>query len=144
MTDERIPWTGHLGRRICNALARGGLARNFLSPSQPRSGTGLKPHCADHYFGVVHGGRMILARLLEIVGRLPAGITEINLHPGFGDARLARRMQPGGSEILSHPDHEAELDALLSPTFRHKPAAEKIELVRFRDAVTPEGMLKSA
>jgi chitin disaccharide deacetylase len=147
MSDERIPWTGHTVQRICDAVVRGGLAKKLVLSHFAASirRCGMTPHCTDHYFGVVHSGRMVLARMLEIVGRLPEGITEINLHPGAGvwsgsPDECSRQDQ----QFMRDPARAAELNALLSPAFRQELIAQRIELVRFGDVINSQPWLKSA
>jgi hopanoid biosynthesis associated protein HpnK len=67
--------------------------------------------CNDHLYGVAHSGAMNEARLLKLLARLPAGVSEIYLHP----ATLS-----GSAIAASMPDyhHRDELQALLSPTVR--------------------------
>jgi len=65
----------------------------------------------DQIFGVAASGAMDEAKMLEIVARLPPGVTEIYLHPAT----------ESGSEIaasMSQYRHADELAALLSPRVR--------------------------
>lgn len=65
----------------------------------------------DHVFGMADSGAMDEARLLEILGRLPEGVTEIYLHPAVeSGAAIAASM--------SGYRHAQELAALLSPRVR--------------------------
>jgi len=67
--------------------------------------------CNDRVFGLTHSGAMDEARLLAILSALPAGVTEIYLHPAtLSGAVIAPSM--GGYR------HRAELDALRSPAVR--------------------------
>jgi hopanoid biosynthesis associated protein HpnK len=67
--------------------------------------------CNDHIFGVTDSGSMTEARLLQHLAALPAGVTEIYLHPGTASgAAIAPSM--GGYR------HRDELEALLSPAVR--------------------------
>jgi hopanoid biosynthesis associated protein HpnK len=67
--------------------------------------------CNDHLYGVAHSGAMNEARLLKLLARLPAGVSEIYLHPAT---------RSGSAIAASMPDyhHRDELQALLSPTVR--------------------------
>jgi hopanoid biosynthesis associated protein HpnK len=65
----------------------------------------------DHVFGLSDSGRMDERRLLEILARLPPGVSEIYLHPGT----------LSGSDIASSMKgyrHTDELAALMSPQVR--------------------------
>jgi len=65
----------------------------------------------DYVFGISDSGALDEARLLEILGRLPDGLTEIYLHPAVASgAAIAASM--GGYR------HADELAALLSPRVR--------------------------
>ncbi len=84
-----LPWTSHMKRRLCAA----GIAHN------------------DHVFGIARSGRMDEPTLLRILGRLPAGITEIYLHPAMESAPATT---PSGGAY----GHAEELAALCSPRVR--------------------------
>ena len=67
--------------------------------------------CNDQIFGAAHSGAMDEARLLQILAALPAGVTEIYLHPGTSS----------GADIapaMAGYRHRDELQALLSPAVR--------------------------
>jgi predicted glycoside hydrolase/deacetylase ChbG (UPF0249 family) len=91
---------------------------------------------ADHYYGVLDGGKMTLPTLREILRSIPPGLTEINLHPGQADAaddiRLCSRLD---RDFIRSPDRAAELAALLDPSLRGEVDGCGIVLVRFRDVL---------
>ncbi len=65
----------------------------------------------DHVFGIRHSGVMDESALLEALRNLPAGVTEIYLHPATAS----------GSAIaasMAEYRHADELAALLSPRVR--------------------------
>lgn len=70
----------------------------------------------DYVFGMSDSGAMDEARLLEILGKLPDGVTEIYLHPA---------VESGGAiaASMSGYRHADELAALLSPKVRDAVAA---------------------
>lgn len=68
-------------------------------------------HVNDHCFGIAWSGRMESERLLRLIPRLPAGVSEIYFHPAVSQTDAMRRVMPG-----YHP--EAELAALLDPAVR--------------------------
>ncbi|MEO7104331.1 MAG: ChbG/HpnK family deacetylase [Gemmatimonadaceae bacterium] len=82
-------------------------------------------HYVDHFFGIsLQGGNHFAARLKKIIDRLPAGTSEIMVHPGFVDAALA--------SVDGYTwQREREVDALTSPALRHQLAHGGIELVNF-------------
>jgi chitin disaccharide deacetylase len=65
----------------------------------------------DSIFGVAASGAMTEAKLLEIIARLPPGVTEIYLHPATESGHV---IAPSMSEY----HHTDELAALLSPRVR--------------------------
>ena len=64
----------------------------------------------DHIFGIAATGSMDERALLEVLVRLPDGLTEIYSHPA------TRR---GLTSSMHDYRHTEELDALLSPRVRH-------------------------
>jgi hopanoid biosynthesis associated protein HpnK len=80
----------------------------------------------DTAFGVSDSGSMDEPRLLEILGRLPSGVTEIYLHPAVeSGAAIAPSMR--GYR------HAAELAALTSPKVRAAVSATGAATGGFRD-----------
>jgi hopanoid biosynthesis associated protein HpnK len=76
------------------------------------------PH-NEHIFGLATSGAMDEATLLEILARLPAGVTEIYLHPAtVSGAAIASSMR--------EYRHAEELAALLSPRVRAAMVAQSI------------------
>ncbi len=65
----------------------------------------------DQVFGLSDSGSMDEARLLEILGRLPDGVTEIYLHPAVDSGAAI-------APSMSGYRHADELAALLSPRVR--------------------------
>lgn len=80
----------------------------------------------DHVFGIAASGAMDEARMLEILARLPPGVTEIYLHPAT---------ESGGSiaPSMSAYRHAGELAALLSPRVRGAVAAAGLASGGYRD-----------
>jgi hopanoid biosynthesis associated protein HpnK len=95
-------------------LATAGL-RPWLALTRRRLRTAGITH-NDHVFGVAASGAMDERALLEILARLPAGVTEIYLHP-------ATRSGTAIASSMSGYRHEAELAALTSPHVRDAVAA---------------------
>jgi hopanoid biosynthesis associated protein HpnK len=111
LTAVRLPrepaW---VARRAGGAIA-GPAVAGLLSPWLAIMRRRLRAaHIAhnDYVFGLSDSGAMDEARLLEFLGRLPDGVTEIYLHPGVeSGAAIAASM--------SGYRHAQELQALLSP-----------------------------
>ena len=80
----------------------------------------------DHVFGMSDSGAMDEARLLQILARLPEGVTEIYLHPA---EETGAPITPG----MSGYRHADELAALLSPRVRAAVAACGATTGGFRD-----------
>ena len=89
ITGLLSPWLALMRRRLRAA----GIAHN------------------DYIFGMSHSGAMDEARLLEILGKLPEGVTEIYLHPAVESGTAIAPSMRG----YRHAD---ELAALLSPRVR--------------------------
>jgi chitin disaccharide deacetylase len=78
--------------------------------------------------GVLNSGRMTEEYILQIIGGLNAGLTELYFHPGIlPDAEITRRM----------PDyrHAEELAAIISPRIRNKLAESQIGLCNYRGEI---------
>ena len=73
----------------------------------------------DAIFGVSASGAMTEATMLEIIARLPAGVTEIYLHPATEPGCLI-------APSMSGYRHTEEFEALLSPRLRAAIAAADI------------------
>jgi hopanoid biosynthesis associated protein HpnK len=98
------PWIGLMRRRFRAA----GIAHN------------------DQVFGIACSGRMDEERLVEILGRLPPGTTELYLHPATeSGARIA-----GSMHGYRHAD---ELAALLSPRVKAALAASGVATGGYAD-----------
>ncbi len=82
----------------------------------------------DRIFGVAASGAMDEATLLTILARLPAGITEIYLHPATVSGNAV-------ASTMSGYRHADELAALLSPRVRAAIAAAGISRGGYGDAL---------
>lgn len=102
-----------VGRRAGGAIAGpavAGLLSPWLTIMRRRLRAARIAH-NDYVFGMSDSGAMDEARLLELLARLPEGVTEIYLHPALeSGAAIAAGM--GGYR------HADELAALLSPNVR--------------------------
>ncbi len=76
--------------------------------------------CNDQVFGIACSGRLDRLTLLHILGRLPAGVTEIYLHPAVAT------QGPIAPSMASYR-HSEELEALLDPAvFQARAASEAV------------------
>ena len=82
--------------------------------------------CNDHLFGLAHSGRMDEARLLQVLAVLPAGVSEIYLHP-------ATLSGVAISPAMAGYRHGDELGALLSPAVRSALSNSAIQLGGYAD-----------
>lgn len=80
--------------------------------------------CNDYAFGLNEAGKLTEARVLEILDRLPDGVTEIFLHPATGTFEGA---DPGTEGF----GWTQELDALTSPRVRDAIASGGIASVTY-------------
>lgn len=78
----------------------------------------------DRVYGIRRSGAMDEAALLEVLRDLPAGVSEIYLHPAVRD-----HLVPG----MSHYRHADELAALVSPRVRAAVAAHAVLCRGFSD-----------
>jgi hopanoid biosynthesis associated protein HpnK len=84
--------------------------------------------CNDQIFGLADSGAMDEARLLQILAALPAGVTEIYLHPATVSGAAVAASMPGYR-------HRDELGALLSPVVRARLADPAVQLGSYADIV---------
>ena len=83
--------------------------------------------CNDQVFGITGTGRLDEEALLDILANLPAGVTEIYLHPAVDTAVPI-------APTMSEYRHGAELAALLSPRVAAAIAATGAARGGYRDA----------
>jgi predicted glycoside hydrolase/deacetylase ChbG (UPF0249 family) len=82
---------------------------------------------APYFRGIsLQGAPDVEARLLRLLDRLPAGPTELMLHPGYDDAALAAQ------DPYRH-EREREVAALCSPAVRARLARGDVRLVSFAE-----------
>ena len=80
-------------------------ARPFMKDSGIRT--------TEHFRGLYLKGRLSFERLEELLNDLPAGLTELMVHPGRAPAGSGQ----GPFAAFSNMDREGELDVLLDPRF---------------------------
>lgn len=80
----------------------------------------------DHFFGMLSGGRTNQKNLTAIIDQLPAGVSEIMVHPGTNNALLNREYQ-------WQYQWQDELAALQSSATLSLIKHRDIELISFRD-----------
>jgi predicted glycoside hydrolase/deacetylase ChbG (UPF0249 family) len=80
---------------------------------------------APHFRGIaLQGAPDVEARLLALLDRLPAGATELMLHPGYDDATLA-------AQDPYRREREREVAALCAPAVRARLERGDVKLVSF-------------
>jgi hopanoid biosynthesis associated protein HpnK len=109
MTAVRVPyepmWYSARGANV-GAMAATAFLMPWVSLMKARLRAGGITH-NDQVFGLASTGQLDETTLLDILARLPEGITEIYLHP-------ATDTQTPITASMSEYRHSAELDALLS------------------------------
>lgn len=80
----------------------------------------------ENFFGMLAGGNLREEFLLNIIDSLPAGVSEVMIHPGEDDDAL--------KDKFGWPyNWQAELEAATSPKVLRKISEKSIELISFRD-----------
>jgi predicted glycoside hydrolase/deacetylase ChbG (UPF0249 family) len=131
--DYKIPWVrrpfdlpagdqGTLRRRMVGGLIEFFRRRRFDAVLK-------RHHCrfTDHFSGFSLTGYLTAESLTALIGRLPEGVTELMVHPGFlGAELLAARTRLKRSRLI-------ELEALTDPSVREALTANGVELAGYRD-----------
>ena len=102
-----------------------GIARDLGVPLRHRS------PCVRHdggFYGQTRTGESFSdgitpAHLMDMLRRLPAGVTEVACHPGFADDLVT----------MYHAERQVELETLCDPGVRQALSDEGIELIGFAD-----------
>jgi predicted glycoside hydrolase/deacetylase ChbG (UPF0249 family) len=114
----------HRNEPVRSVLLR--LARGLGAPL--RGCTPAVTYCGDFYGQTQRGEpcpeAITADALARLLARLPAGLTELGCHPGYG----------GGPGSMYDPERAEEVKALCDPRVRTALAQAGIELVSFRDA----------
>jgi chitin disaccharide deacetylase len=82
--------------------------------------------CNDQVFGIACSGRLDRAAMLSVLARLPAGVTEIYLHPATATSRPI-------TQSMSTYRHSEELDALLDPAVLAARAGSRVDYGGYTD-----------
>ena len=88
----------------------------------------------DHVFGLAWSGGMTEDRLLQLIPRLPQGLSEIYFHPAAGRDALLDRLMPDY-------DHEGEMACLLSPALGRAVEAAGIQRTTYAETVATTGAM---
>jgi len=104
-------------------MRRAALALAWMASGRPAAPAGTTA-----FRGLaLRGGARFQSSLLELLDRLPPGLTELMVHPGRADASLARLDSYAG-------ERAAELAALLSVSVRERLGRGDLELAGFGGA----------
>ena len=79
-----------------------------------------------HFYGLSQTGFLDAASILDILGRLSDGVSELMCHPGYLDGDLLRT----GTRLLSQ--REIEIRALTAPVVKKLVADRGIQLISYR------------
>lgn len=123
----RLPWEGFtaLGEARPLGAALDGAVLGALALAWRGAARRHHLRFADRVHGIVRSGAMDAAYLLALVPRLPAGTTELFLHPSTGPAAPGAERGPNAGDLA----------ALLDPAVRAALAARGIALTTW---VAPE------
>lgn len=115
-------WQATLKKFVLGASWQAWRVTSLKYMPAPRS---RYPRYVDHFFGIsLQGGSHFAERLDSVVDSLPAGTSEIMVHPGYSDAAL----------VVADSytwERECEIGALTSPMLRTRLQQRDIELVNF-------------
>ncbi len=121
------PWTGPVPAQLRETdIARQAFENLALRPWTRTDARVLASHgrAARAFFGRVHTGRVDHDVLLRIIDRLPDGVSELMMHPGYQDEALGR------VRTRLRREREDEVALLRSPRARQMLDAAQVALVR--------------
>jgi hopanoid biosynthesis associated protein HpnK len=91
-----------------------------------------------HFYGLSQTGVLHTQSILDILGRLSDGVSELMCHPGYLDTDLVR----AGTRLLAQ--REVEIRALTAPPVRKLVADRGIQLISYRQLGTLQECDKAA
>ncbi len=130
--------------RVCRAVLEATGVQGLRRPHEPGPGprrgvraalslastaAGRCGRAPDRCVGIGVAGGLTEDRLLELLGRLPDGTSELVSHPGAGGAQLVTAMEADGLAWGRDYGFGDELAALTSPRVRAAVEAADIELI---------------
>lgn len=119
---EPIGFFGGFPSTMGRFIGRGGLS--VLAAVARRKAKKAGIETTDHFYGMLAGGHMNEAYLLNIVKQLPYGTSELMLHPGLDDQAM--------TNAYGWKYHwQEEYQAVTGRWLRDCLAQEKIELIHF-------------
>ena len=89
----------------------------------------------DYFYGMLYGGHLTEDRMINLLGRVNFGITEIMCHPSSDEREMDKQFHWGYHG-------ELELQALLSSAVKKKLEKEDIDLISYRDVIMEGTSLK--
>ena len=114
-----FPWKAVKAKPLVGGAM--GLLRPYFRRVLARHGC----RATDHFAGFRITGRFHTAELVELMGAIPEGTTELMCHPG----RCGEALRQARTRLKE--SREAELEALISPEVRAAAARNGIELVNY-------------
>ena len=140
-----FPHCSYTGHEISYSLHADSCRKFFLWGRFVISGQNGGPGCADGavpqeqeklapagilsndwFWGMIDGGHLTEKRVLQIMGRLRDGTSEIMCHPSADEAAMEPAFTGGITGAV-------ELEALLSPEVRAAVREKRIRLISYRD-----------
>lgn len=79
----------------------------------------------DAFFGIAQTGFWTKQWLMDLIGRLPAGVSELMCHPGYADAELSQ------FETRLHTSRGQELRLLTDPEIKERLEARGVRLINY-------------
>ena len=124
--DEPLFFFGGYRTSVGRFIGRGGLSALASLARRKAARKGLA--VPQHFYGMLAGGHMIEQNLLAIMAQLPAGTSEIMMHPGADDAAMVQHYG-------WHFNWQAELAAVTGEKLKNQLAVQGIKLISFRELI---------
>ena len=124
--DEPLFFFGGYRTSAGRFIGRGGLS--VLASLARRKAARQGLIVPQHFYGMLAGGHMIEQNLLSIMTQLPAGTSEIMMHPGESDAAMVQHYG-------WHSNWQAELAAVTGKKLATQLAMPGMKLISFRELV---------
>jgi predicted glycoside hydrolase/deacetylase ChbG (UPF0249 family) len=131
--ERIVEWRNH--PRLVGLWRRAALSSLAALRARPIAAAGLV--YSDHFAGIAESGHLTEEDLLRLLRSLKPGLTEIMVHPGFGDSVL------DGWPMSRRYKRERELMALTSPRVKALVKRSQIKLVTHPEVLKERMTLRS-